>query len=219
MIHGKTPYQLLFLHIHIYSHIRTFGCLCYASTLNRDRDKFQPISSPCIFLGYPYAKKAYKLFNLETHQIIVSRDVVFHESTFPYHSYSSLAPIFPAENLEYSMTALELNPVPSLVHLPLLHLLIHSPLLLYLLLFLHRLLLLSYNNQISLPKELPELKKPLLTCRIICVIVANPILHVLVLIPSLLLLANLKLFHVLPFHHKVNNFFIQLIKCKFIVVT
>lgn len=58
--------------------------MCFVSTLKRNRDKFKPRATPCVFLGYSYGKKAYKLLNLETNQIFSSRDV-FHETIFPYH--------------------------------------------------------------------------------------------------------------------------------------
>lgn len=39
-----------------------------------------------MFLGYPFAKKGYKLYNLHTKQCFISGDVVFHEHHFPFSS-------------------------------------------------------------------------------------------------------------------------------------
>ncbi|KAK9750505.1 hypothetical protein RND81_02G201300 [Saponaria officinalis] len=55
----------------------------------------------CIFLGYPYGQKAYKLYDLTSHKVIISRDVVFHEHVFPYK------------------TAPEVVPSPTTCHVPL----------------------------------------------------------------------------------------------------
>ena len=35
-------------------------------------------------MGYPHGKKGWKLYDLETHEIIVSRDVVFYEHIYPF---------------------------------------------------------------------------------------------------------------------------------------
>ncbi|XP_016540614.1 uncharacterized protein LOC107841125 [Capsicum annuum] len=60
-----------------------------SSTPNNSRS----ISS--IFLGYCVSKKGYKLLSVSSHKVFYSRDVVFHESIFPYASPSPVS-IFPS---------------------------------------------------------------------------------------------------------------------------
>jgi hypothetical protein len=54
-----------------------------------ETQKLAPRAKRCLFLGYPVCQKAYKLYDFTTHQMFTSRDVVFHETIFPYESIPS----------------------------------------------------------------------------------------------------------------------------------
>jgi len=89
VLKGLSPFHLLFHKKPTYDYLKVFGSLCYVSTLKSGRDKFQARAVPCVFLGYPFGQKAYKVLNLETHQLFTFRDVVFHEKTIPYQHISA----------------------------------------------------------------------------------------------------------------------------------
>ncbi|KAJ3704139.1 hypothetical protein LUZ61_007844 [Rhynchospora tenuis] len=65
-----------------YAAVRKFGCLCYIKS--RTSDKFESRSRKCVFVGYPYGKKGWKVYDLETKDFVISRDVVFCEDIFPF---------------------------------------------------------------------------------------------------------------------------------------
>ncbi|CAH9120741.1 unnamed protein product [Cuscuta epithymum] len=79
MLFGKVPG---------YDHLRVFGCLVYAHD-NKRKDKFSQRGSPCIFIGYPYEQKAYRVFDLQKHSVYTSRDVTFFEEIFPFKNVNS----------------------------------------------------------------------------------------------------------------------------------
>lgn len=84
VLKNKTPFEMLFGHAPGYKHLRVLGCLAYAHNLNHKGDKFASRSRCCVFLGYPYGKKGWKLYDLESKKVFVSRDMVFQEDKFPF---------------------------------------------------------------------------------------------------------------------------------------
>ncbi|XP_010485132.1 PREDICTED: uncharacterized protein LOC104763464 [Camelina sativa] len=84
VLHGKTPYELLFNKKPSCDELKVFGSACSTHRKMRDKDKFGPRSRSCIFVGYPFGKKGWKVYDLEDNEFLVSRDVVFHEDVFPY---------------------------------------------------------------------------------------------------------------------------------------
>ena len=87
----KISFEKLYGKLPSYDHLRVFDCLCFGFTLVHNRSKFDPRAIPCVFLGHPFRVKGYKLLNLVSKRIFVSRDVSFHETIFPFISstYSS----------------------------------------------------------------------------------------------------------------------------------
>lgn len=100
-IQNLTPYKKLFHHKSLLKHLNILGCVCYANINLVHRSKFDPKANPCIFLGYPRAQKAYKLLDLVTSKIIISRDVTLFEKHFSYHyaaqSNTHLFSIYPTQ--------------------------------------------------------------------------------------------------------------------------
>lgn len=84
----------------------------------------------CSLHGYPFGKKGYKLLNFENGAFCISRDVIFHESVFPFavnffvgssstssptnFVYDSIVPPSPSPSPSPST-----SPLPSPIHVPL----------------------------------------------------------------------------------------------------
>jgi hypothetical protein len=61
-----------------------FGCACYPNTAATSSHKLDPRSTLCVFLGYSPDHKGYRCFDLASRRVLISRHVVFDESSFPF---------------------------------------------------------------------------------------------------------------------------------------
>jgi len=78
-IHNKMPYEILFKSKVDYSHFKVFGCVFFYVPKSF-RNKFDNNALPGIFLGYHPYSSAYKILNLFSNKIILSRSVEFFEN-------------------------------------------------------------------------------------------------------------------------------------------
>ncbi|GJU76067.1 ribonuclease H-like domain-containing protein [Tanacetum coccineum] len=83
VLNEKSPYEMIYKKSPTLSHLRVFGCLCFATIVN-NHNKLGSRSEKCVMMGYSNFKKGYRLYSLDKHQFIFSRDVKFFESVFPF---------------------------------------------------------------------------------------------------------------------------------------
>ncbi|XP_019155254.1 PREDICTED: uncharacterized protein LOC109152134 [Ipomoea nil] len=84
VIELSTPYYRLYGKDPDLMSLKVFGCLCYASNLSQSRHKMEHRGRRCIFIGIPAHTKGYLLYDLHEKTIFISKDVIFHESFFPF---------------------------------------------------------------------------------------------------------------------------------------
>ena len=77
---------------------RVFECHAYAYIEKKHRIKFDPKSHLCYFLGYCDNTKGYRLWDPTTSQVLIRREVIFHEQLLYGHvqelfSFSETIPI------------------------------------------------------------------------------------------------------------------------------
>ena len=68
-------------HVPSVKHLRVFGSTCYALIPKVHRNKLGARSRKCIFLGYSNTSKAYRLYDEVNEKFVVSKDVIFLESS------------------------------------------------------------------------------------------------------------------------------------------
>lgn len=81
---NMTPYERYESKKPTVEHLRTFGCLAYMHVDQELRSKLQYRAIGCVFLGYSTDHAAYVVLEISTNKLVVSRDLVFDESIYPF---------------------------------------------------------------------------------------------------------------------------------------
>ena len=91
---NKSPYELLMGKPPIYTSLRVFGSACYPYLRPYTKNKFDPRSLLCVFLGYNEKYKGYRCLYPPTGKVYICRHVLFDELHFPFQNeYASFIPI------------------------------------------------------------------------------------------------------------------------------
>ncbi|KAG6586647.1 Integrase catalytic core protein [Phytophthora cinnamomi] len=78
----KTPFEIVYKSKPNVKHMRIFGCKAYVLTPKEKRIKWDPKAREGIFMGCEERSKAYRVYDIEAGQVVISRDVTFDESSF-----------------------------------------------------------------------------------------------------------------------------------------
>ncbi|GJU17567.1 retrovirus-related pol polyprotein from transposon TNT 1-94 [Tanacetum coccineum] len=92
LCHGKTPYELLHNRKPDLSYLHVFGALCYPTTDSEDLGKLKAKADVGIFIRYAPVKKAYRIYNRRTKQIMETIHADFDELTAMASEQSSSGP-------------------------------------------------------------------------------------------------------------------------------
>ena len=74
-----TPYEALYMPKPEISHLRVFGSVCHIHVHDAKRITLEERAAIGIFLGYNNVVKAYRIYNLKTKRIQISRNVRIDE--------------------------------------------------------------------------------------------------------------------------------------------
>ena len=88
ILRNLSPWELLFKAKPDLLHLKVFGCTCFPFLKPYNTHKFQPQTSPCVFLGYPPYSKGYRCLEPHSHWIYVTRHVLFNQ-----HDFSALTQV------------------------------------------------------------------------------------------------------------------------------
>ncbi|GJT39147.1 retrovirus-related pol polyprotein from transposon TNT 1-94 [Tanacetum coccineum] len=115
---GKTPYELLHDKLPDLSFFHVFGALCYLINDSENLGELQPKADIGIFIGYAPAKKAFRIYNQRTRQIIETIHVDFDELTAMASEHSSSGPTLHEMTPATISSGLVPNPPPSILFIP-----------------------------------------------------------------------------------------------------
>ena len=79
VIQNQTPYECLFGSSPDYYHLRSFSSACSILLQPHKHTKLEPWSRLCCFLGYGETQKGYRCYDLVSHRLHISHNVIFWE--------------------------------------------------------------------------------------------------------------------------------------------
>ncbi|GJT86286.1 retrovirus-related pol polyprotein from transposon TNT 1-94 [Tanacetum coccineum] len=116
--HNKTSYELLHDRKPDLKYLHVFGALCYPTNDNEDLEKLKPKADIGIFIGYAPAKKAYRIYNRRTRQIMENIHVDFDELTTMASEQSSSGPALHEMTPRTISSGLVQNPPSTTPYVP-----------------------------------------------------------------------------------------------------
>ncbi|GAU37351.1 hypothetical protein TSUD_395330 [Trifolium subterraneum] len=96
----QSPHQALYNTCPDYTQLKSFGCLCFPHLRPYNKHKLQYRSSPYVYLGISPQHKGHKCLDASG-RIYISKDVIFHESKYPYQSMFSSSSQTPSNTSSY----------------------------------------------------------------------------------------------------------------------
>ena len=90
ILKGKSPLEMLFPSKSPFSILppppnKVFGCVSFVHNHSPNRDKLDPHTHKCIFLGYSHTQKGYRCYSPPLRKHFVSADMTLFEDV-PYYS-------------------------------------------------------------------------------------------------------------------------------------
>uniref|UniRef100_A0AAV1TJ73 Integrase catalytic domain-containing protein n=1 Tax=Peronospora matthiolae TaxID=2874970 RepID=A0AAV1TJ73_9STRA len=105
-IDHETPFEIVYKSKPSVKYMRVFGCRAFILTPREKRLKWDPKAREVMFMGYEEASKAYRVYDIEAGQVVISRDITFDESTF---DFSMDRPSDDDEDAELDLDLLAIN--------------------------------------------------------------------------------------------------------------
>ncbi|CAL8136475.1 unnamed protein product [Prunus armeniaca] len=76
---SKTPFEAFTRRKPGIKHPKVFGCICYTHVPSPLRQKFDDKARKGVFMGYGSCEKGYRVYDLQSKKIMLSRSVIFNE--------------------------------------------------------------------------------------------------------------------------------------------
>lgn len=85
--------------------LRVFGLLCFIYSTEINSSKLVPRAKKCVFLEYKNDTKGYIVLDIESREILVSRNIRFYEHVFSHiKNHNSVGESFTESNFNFCLT-------------------------------------------------------------------------------------------------------------------